>query len=389
MSHSHVIGALALIGAVGMPPHAGTITPAEDALPDTLRLNQLQCIGTHNSYHIESPHTTLEKFAPDLAQWGFSHRPLEEQLELLGLRVIELDCYADPDGGRFARNNTPAGKARPDDPALREPGFKVMHVPDIDQRATCPTLRGCLGTIRAFSVANPRHVPILVSLELKHEAMPAVPGVGFAAPLPMDAALLEALDAEVFETLGPDGLIRPDDIRGSAESLAAAVRRNGWPTLAQSRGKVMVVLNVGGDVRRLYLDGHPTLEGRVCFVDAPADSPAAAILFVNSPVAGQARIDGLVREGFLVRTRADAGLKEPRAGDTRRREAALASGAQFISTDFPEVRPSISVDYRVRFDGEVAVRLNPVTAQGDRAERTDRNADSGSTSTTVAPPPSR
>jgi len=56
----------------------------------------------------------------------------------------------------------------------------------------------------------------------------------------------------------------------------------------------------------------------------------------NDPVEGFARIQELVKAGFLVRTRADSDTAEARANDTRSRDQALASGAQFISTDYPE-----------------------------------------------------
>ena len=72
------------------------------------------------------------------------------------------------------------------------------------------------------------------------------------------------------------------------------------------------------------------------------------------------------RRGFLVRTRADAGTTEARSNDTRRRDQALASGAQFISTDYPEPNPAFS-PYAVRFDNGIAVRINPVN--GDPALR--------------------
>ena len=42
----------------------------------------------------------------------------------------------------------------------------------------------------------------------------------------------------------------------------------------------------------------------------------------------------LVRQGFIVRTRADDGTVEARANDTARRNAAFASGAQIVTTDF-------------------------------------------------------
>jgi Phosphoinositide phospholipase C, Ca2+-dependent len=66
----------------------------------------------------------------------------------------------------------------------------------------------------------------------------------------------------------------------------------------------------------------------------------------------------------LVRTRADADTRQARSGDIKERDKALASGAQFISTDYPRPDRRFS-DYSVRFpDGQVA-RSNPVS--GDQA----------------------
>ena len=55
---------------------------------------------------------------------------------------------------------------------------------------------------------------------------------------------------------------------------------------------------------------------------------------MNDPVEEQALIQERVKQGFLIRTRADADTREARAGNTARREAALASGAQYVSTDY-------------------------------------------------------
>ena len=74
-----------------------------------------------------------------------------------------------------------------------------------------------------------------------------------------------------------------------------------------------------------------------------------------------ARIQDLVKAGFLVRTRADADTMEARKNDPTRRERALASGAQFISTDYPEPNPAFS-PYQVRFAGGGVARANPVSA---------------------------
>ena len=69
-----------------------------------------------------------------------------------------------------------------------------------------------------------------------------------------------------------------------------------------------------------------------------------------------------MKQGFLVRTRADADTQEARANNTHRREQAFTSGAQFISTDYPQSDKRFS-EYRVRFEGEHTVRPNPVSSR--------------------------
>jgi Phosphoinositide phospholipase C, Ca2+-dependent len=73
-------------------------------------------------------------------------------------------------------------------------------------------------------------------------------------------------------------------------------------------------------------------------------------------------IQDLVRRGYLVRTRADADTVQARTGDTTQRDAALLSGAQFVSTDYPvpgRAAP-LGTDYVAQIpDGDPA-RCNPV-----------------------------
>jgi hypothetical protein len=61
-----------------------------------------------------------------------------------------------------------------------------------------------------------------------------------------------------------------------------------------------------------------------------------------------------------VRTRADADTVQARAGDTSLFDAALASGANFISTDFPSPHPETG--YVVEMPGGEPARCNPVSA---------------------------
>jgi len=73
---------------------------------DGVRINQAQTIGTHNSYHI-APHPSLDKLIRETSNKAadsiaYTHRSLTEQFDRLGIRQIELDLFADSQGGRFA-----------------------------------------------------------------------------------------------------------------------------------------------------------------------------------------------------------------------------------------------------------------------------------------------
>lgn len=197
-------------------------------------------------------------------------------------------------------------------------------------------------------------------VELKDDAVPGLP----TRPAPFGKAELDALDAEIRSIFAPSQILVPDDVRGSHATLPDAIKTQGWPTLDESRGKVMFALDNDGALRDLYLADHPALRGRVLFVNVEEAHPAAAWMKRNDPVEDFETIRKLVKAGYLVRTRADADTAEARKNDTTRLEKALASGAQFVSTDFPDPRPELST-YQARLPGRVVARINPVN--GDSA----------------------
>ena len=82
------------------------------------------------------------------------------------------------------------------------------------------------------------------------------------------------------------------------------------------------------------------------FVTADEDSPLATFISISDPLKDGARIQAAVRQGFMVATRADAQTREARGNDRTRRDAAFASGAQIVLTDFPTPDPGIG-SYRV------------------------------------------
>jgi len=64
---------------------------------DSLAINQLQYLGTHNSYHLSMGEERLKQYAvlvPEAKAWDYEHAPLDVQLEH-GVRSFELDLYWD------------------------------------------------------------------------------------------------------------------------------------------------------------------------------------------------------------------------------------------------------------------------------------------------------
>jgi hypothetical protein len=363
--------------------HSGSRSPAPLALAGLAifgsaavaaappRLNDIQLLGSHNSYKepIDPPlfALLLELRSPArIRPLEYGHPPLRDQLDA-GLRALELDVYYDPDGGRYA---SPRGlawlaerglaAARPFDPQgeMKAPGMKVLHVQDLDFRSNCAVLIRCLDELRRWSDAHPRHLPIVVTMNAKDDTLTGIEGV--VEPLPFAAAAYDALDREILAVLPRERLIVPDDVLGAHDTLRDAVLAAAWPTLDRARGRFLFVLDESGAKRDRYVAGHPSLRGRVLFVNAPPEADEAAFLILNEPIAEGARIRELVKQGFMVRTRADADTREARSGETARREAAFTSGAQVVSTDYHLPNPAFGTGYSVSLPGGGAARCNPV-----------------------------
>jgi len=346
------------------------ITPQTRSAP--LRLNEIQIIGSHNSYHAgltPGMMAWLKKHDPQAAQTlDYRHPPLDQQLSS-GVRQLEIDVFADTQGGRYAKPTAPnllkIDGLEPDAPfdtegLFQKPGFKVMHVQDIDYHSNCQPFTGCLGVILAWSNAHPGHLPIFVLIETKDSQKRRPFQV---APEPFTPAVFDALDQEIRSVIPRSKMLLPDDVRREHKTLEESILSDGWPSLDEARGKLIFLL----DQRKAeadYVEGHPSLEGRVIFTNAAPGSPDAAFVEVNDPLTDPNLIPSLVRKGYMVRTRTDADLVQARANDVTQRDAALASGAQMLSTDFPFNERASWTGYSVRFPNGGIVRCNPVLKPG-------------------------
>ncbi len=353
--------------AVSVASLAGAQQTTQAAQDKIVHINQIQVIGSHNSYHAgfaPSERKYMEMKNPRaLRSLDYRHAPLPDQLSS-GVRQIEIDVFADAKGGRFAHpkiDDAVVKAGLPADPdfdpnhEMDKPGFKVMHMQDIDQRSTCHTFVACLTVVRSWSKQHPNHLPIFILVETKEGDMKEMPEA--VKTEPFTSEVFDALDAEIRSVFKPAEIITPDVVRGSAKTLEAAVLAGGWPTLAHARGKVIFLMDQH-KVTSIYAKGHPSLKGRILFTNSDPGQPETAFIEQNDGT--KEAIDALVSKGYLVRTRTDEGTEAARTNDTRRRDLALSSGAQMISTDYPPAEPSQWTPFVVKFPDGLVARCNPV-----------------------------
>lgn len=341
---------------------------------DDLPINAIQVIGTHNSYALPADPRTMALLAPrltalmkgmmaqmtpeqsaamadehpgnlaDIAKsLDYVQLPLEAQLRM-GARSLEIDLHPDPKGGAYAdpvpyrmlREKGETELAPIYREELAKPGMKVLHVADLDFRSQCPSFRSCLTRLKQWSDAEPGHSPVFILLEPKLSGLDR--GIPGATPVPpFDAAAFAEVDETILSVLGRDKVLAPDDVRGTMPTLEAAVLAKRWPTVAQARGKFVFLFLVPGlNLKTFapYIEGRPSLQGRMAFIQGkPGMAHAAFMMFDNALTRGD-EIRAAVAKGYLVRTRADIDTVDARENDPKRLDAALASGAQIISTDY-------------------------------------------------------
>jgi hypothetical protein len=283
-------------------------------LDGELRLHDVQARGTHNSYHI----------APDpfvLPDWNYSHSDLGTQLDA-GMRQFELDVYLRADGE----------------------GFDVFHIVNLDDGTTCERFRDCLRDLKRWSDSHPAHHPFAVMIELKD---------------PLDEAtvadVLALLDGELLSVWPDDRLVTPELVRGEAATIRDRLDTSGWPTLGELRGRALFWLLDRGGFRDAYDNGGTSLVGRPMFTNASAgalDTPVAAITTADDPIGGADDIAAAIDANVLVRTRTDVLGDEGYSVDPDRLDAALTSGAHFLSTD----------DENLALPGGAPSRCNPKNA---------------------------
>lgn len=236
--------------------------PEGEGPPTTIRLNHLQMMGTHNSYH------RAPLLAAD-ASHRYTHKPLDEQLEG-GVRAFELDLHGGNDGK-----------------------IHVYHIQAIDDRTTCSTLVECLSVLKKWSDAKPTHTPIFIWFEIKNDTSitPAIDDV-------------RDVEKEILSVIPAERIITADFIRAGYATPRARVEAEGWPALRDVSGMFTFALIDRDDLASQYSNGNTTLEGRKIWLNANADQhtqPWALITKVGGPDDADEIADAL-RHDLIVAT---------------------------------------------------------------------------------------
>lgn len=288
-------------------PRPGACSPVDGEL----RVNHVQMLGTHNSYHVAKQ--------PSISQlWNYTHDPLTVQLDQQGVRAFELDLHHT--GG--------------------DAPIAVYHIPQLDDGTSCATLGACLQALKVWSDAHPCHHPLVVTMENKDDLNES-----------QIVDHLPQLDQEVLAVWPRSRLVTPDDLRGTAPDLKTALGQQGWPTLQATRGKLLVVLYDKQGLGKRYRQLHPQLKQAVAFVFGDPGDPDTAAVLRDDPTDPQ--IGPLVEAGYLVRT-----FPSPTAAESK---AAVESGATVVSTDHPVPKPRLP-DFALQLPDGQPSRCNPLTA---------------------------
>ncbi|MBK1897618.1 phosphatidylinositol-specific phospholipase C domain-containing protein [Chryseobacterium paridis] len=364
-----------------------------------IKINQLQVLGTHNSYAEPVDPKVLELAAPIIKNMmtkydsgmspeqkakfqeyhpngmdfhealNYNHPDFKQQLNA-NLRGLELDIYYDPDGNRFTnpasyrvlKEKGIKDLAPHNTKGLDKPGFKVLHMADIDFRSHYPTLKDALTELREWSDQHPEHTTIFIMVEAKDSGFPIFPNS--TQVLPFTQKAYDELDQEIAQYLGKDKIITPKEIQGKFGTLREAVLNNNWPKVENSKGKFIFMLLPGSAGTKstknnpYLIDG--SLEKRLMFMESEPEDNFAAFILKDNAIVRQEEIQKMVKQGFMVRTRADIETYEAKVNDLTRAKKAFSSGAQVVSTDFFRSGNTYGTPYFVKPPQDKDYFLNPI-----------------------------
>ena len=217
----------------------------------TIPLTDVQFLGAHNSYHLapteeqrrlyalsEKPSASPKDIARLMQSVDYSSPTLQEQLQA-GSRMFEIDLYEDQAGGKYHAAGKEFGLPAEQLDKLKQPGFKVFHVPDKDMGSQCLLFANCLRHIAAFHRTQPLHLPVFILFEAKGDGL-------------RSETAWRSLVNTIRAQIEPGPILTPSSVRGDASKVS-------WPSVADARGHVVFMLF---DYNRAALEAYAKFASR-------------------------------------------------------------------------------------------------------------------------------
>lgn len=301
-----------------------------------LKFNEISFIATHNSYQ-KKPVASMQKIFYNLSDLTFglissetgqfNSQTLTQQFNC-GIRSIEMDIET------IVKDNTIT--------------FTCMHSPTIDMTTTCYDFALALKEISLWSDNNPGHLPITVIVEPKSIFLP-IENMEF-----FNINYAKELDKVIRANLG-DKLFTPADMLRDYKTFGEMRAADDWRRVDEMLGKVLILLHETG-VTEDYIALDPTFGTQAMFPmlrEKDASRDCASFLLINEPKkALESKGDILDTSKLIIRTRADS----YGSVDENKRNNAISSGAQIISTDYP-MRDDLTEDaYVLTFGNNKTIR---------------------------------
>ncbi len=296
------------------------------AYEDGAKLTDVSFLASHNSYKqgISKPSAFFYYLCTLSNKFSYKWPTLTEQLNL-GIRSIELDAekVIGKDG---------------------KPYIECSHKYYFDNLSSSMDIVKGLEEIALWSKYNPDHLPITLMIEIKKKDISAAPCV-------TEVSDIMELCEKAKQIFGDD-LYTPKQMLGKHRDFTEMREANDYPTLESLRGKVLIYMHaMHNGIFQPYYKQDPTFATLPFFPtyhvsDLKEYGKAALFVLCDNP--NSPNMSELLRQNYLVRTRAD------KYGYFRsnKRDYTLQNKFHIIATDSP-LGCNMDKDYVVSYNGKM------------------------------------
>lgn len=293
---------------------------------NTLRLNEIQFLATHNSFK-KLPNKLLTKplepFSRGVKNGYYGYDSLTQQLNK-GMRGLELDItmYGDK--------------------------IVLVHNTTNDWRTNGVDFALALEEIKIWSDLNPGHIPLNIMIQVRN---------GWSAynhkyrKFSYDDIV--KFDKLMSDTFGDSRIIKPSDVIGERDSVRQGVEQDGWPLLSECRGKVFFSILFDQEKNaEHYVNISPSFQTQRAFIYGRVEKVEdyTAIILADDVRKNATALAELVAKNYILRSRID----EQFDYSEERYNATIDMGAVILATDHME-GSVLSKDYTCRLRGEKTV----------------------------------